>query len=155
MRYLFAFLFLGLFARADNFLILKTGRKNITFLPKSQIILKTDKGWTGGQLDSIGNDFVIIQGARIPLKNISKVKIYKGFPYGGMGAMLMAGALFFPGIDLFNRAVNHDPLTLSDNVKTLSAGLLGTGILFEFLKARQYPADKNRLIIINPSMAEK
>jgi hypothetical protein len=120
------------FSHAQNILVLKKHAKTIGInYTGHRLVLKTsqDKDWVIYRLDSIGDDYLILNGDVILIENITRIKVERvSFNYFANGMMLAIAGALVPAISFVNGASMED---LRQNNSTLyaSGGLIGAGLL--------------------------
>ena len=105
-----------------------------------------------GEIDEIGEDFIVVNGEVIDINNIKIVRIQKGrLNYASWGANLMLGGIFYPVIYLVNGIFDGSGEYFSRGSLITGASLLLSGYIIMKLSFRKFDMDKRfflRIILI-------
>ncbi len=125
----------------------KHGRvKRIKYYEGEYIKLRTKSSeLVIGTIGFINDSSFIVQGKKVELNEVSKV--YNTQKLGGFKffskLFLLGGAAYFPLVT-FNRSINGDDPTFSEEAAIISGSMLTVGIVFKLLANKSYKMSEKR-----------
>jgi len=147
---LFIFLLIFLtssYGFSQGTLLVKKGYKTkARFIPGNKISMEVDSMKfieLAGNIDEIGEDFIVVRGEVIAIKNIKMIRIQKGqLNYASWGINLMIGGVLYPIIYMINGALDGSRQYFSKGSIITGASLLLTGYLLFKLSYKKFDMNK-------------
>ena len=141
----------------NNHLILKRGSKSIKhFIAGDSIIFQKNNFETPvfDQIQGIGQDFIIIKGEELPIREITGIVHIRALHYREAGIMFNIAGPVLIMIDGFNSLIRRFHPIFGTNILIAGAAIFGTGFLLPLLQSKVYHMDKGYYLRIVPSDPE-